>query len=60
MDRNGRVDTKDTAVLLKYTAEMTSLDAEQLEGADVNGDGKVDTKDDVLILQYASEKITAF
>lgn len=60
VDRSGRVDTKDTAVLLKYTAEMTSLDAEQLEGADVNGDGKVDTKDAVLILQYASEKITAF
>ena len=60
VDRDGRVDTKDSAAVLKYNAELADLEAEQLEGADVNGDGKVDTKDAVLILQFAAEKISAF
>lgn len=60
VDRDGKVGTKDSAEVLKYSAELTGLTGEQLEGADVNGDGKVDTKDAVLILQYASEKISAF
>ncbi len=59
-DRDGKIATSDSATLLRYNAEMDSLDAEQLEGADVNGDGKADTKDAALILQYASEKISAF
>ena len=60
VDGNGMVDTGDSADLLKYAAEMSSLDAQQLEGADVNGDGAVDTKDASLILQYAAERISAF
>ena len=60
VDRDGRVDTSDSAALLRYSAEMADLDAEQIEGADVNGDGVADTKDAVRILQYAAEEIAAF
>lgn len=60
VNRDGKVATSDSAALLRYHAEMDTLDAEQLASADVNGDGKVDTKDATLILQYVSEKIAAF
>ena len=60
VDRDGKVDTNDSAELLRYNAELSDLDAEQLDGADVNGDGVADTKDAVLILQYSAEKIAAF
>lgn len=60
VDADGRVDTGDSAALMKYSAELSNLDEGQKECADVNGDGTVDTKDAVLILQYAAEKITAF
>ena len=60
VDRDGRVSTKDSAEVLKYSAELAGLTGEQLEGADVNGDGQVDTKDAALILQYTAEKISAF
>lgn len=60
VDGDGQVATGDSAVLLRYNAEMDNLDAGQLDSADVNGDGKADTKDATLILQYAAEKIAAF
>ena len=60
VDKDGRVSTKDAAALLRYNAEMDSLDEGALGGADVNQDGVADTKDAVLILQYASEKIENF
>lgn len=60
VDGDGAVSTSDSADLLRYAAEMSSLDAQQMEGADVNGDGTADTKDAVLILQYSAEKISAF
>ena len=60
LDLDGEITTKDCAALLRYNAELGSLDAGALEGADVNGDGAADTKDAVLILQHASEKIDEF
>lgn len=60
VDGNGSVDTKDSAALLKYNAELADLDESQQKGADVNGDGTADTKDAALILQYAAEKISEF
>lgn len=60
LNQDGKVSTADSALLLQYTAEMTSLDEKQYEGADVDGNGVVDTKDAVLILQYSAEKVPAF
>lgn len=57
---NGSVETGDGTALLRYTAELASLDQTAKESADVNGDGVVDTKDTSLILQYAAEKISDF
>ena len=54
------VNTNDSTLLLRYNAELDTLDAQQRNGADVNGDGIADTKDAVLILKYSSEKISAF
>ena len=60
VDNDGDITTGDSAALLRYNAELDSLDEAALDGADVNGDGVADTKDAVLILQYASEKISEF
>lgn len=54
------VNTNDSTLLLRYNAELDTLDAQQRNSADVNGDGIADTKDAVLILKYSSEKISAF
>lgn len=60
VDLNGSVDTKDSAKLLKYVAELEDLTDEQLQVADVNGDSKADTTDASKILQFEAEKITSF
>ncbi len=60
VNSDGEVNTSDSTALLRYNAEMETLNAEALDGADVNGDGAADTKDAVLILQYVSEKIAEF
>ena len=60
VNQDGEVSTKDSTALLRYNAEIDSLDESALEGADVNGDGVANTKDAALILQYASEKIDRF
>ncbi|MDD6066870.1 MAG: dockerin type I repeat-containing protein, partial [Firmicutes bacterium] len=57
---DGKVDTADSAVVLRASAELMTLNASAAASADVNGDGKADTGDAVLILQYAAEEITAF
>lgn len=57
---DGKVDTADSVVVLRASAELMTLDASAAASADVNGDGKADTGDAVLILQYAAEEITAF
>ena len=59
-DLNGVVDTKDSAELLKYNAELRSFTEEQEQLADVNGDGTADSGDVAVILQYAAEKIVSF
>ena len=59
VDLNGSVDTKDSAKLLKYVAELEDLTDEQLQVADVNGDSKADTTDASKILQFKAEKITS-
>ena len=60
VDLNGTVDSADSALLLKYNAELTELTEEQCLVGDVNRDGVSDTADASAILELVSEKITAF
>ena len=60
IDLNGTVDSADSALLLKYNAELTALTEEQCLVGDVNRDGVSDTADASLILELVSEKISTF
>ena len=60
IDLNGTVDSADSALLLKYNAELTALTEEQCLVGDVNRDGVRDTADASLILELVSEKISTF
>ena len=60
LNGDGKVNTADAVIVLKYAAEMITLDDTQLLAGDTNHDGKVNTADAVLILKYAAEMITEF
>lgn len=60
VDLNGKVNTEDSALLLKYNAEKIDLSTEQLQIADVNKDGVANTDDASRILMFAAEKIESF
>ena len=60
LNGDGKVNTADAVIVLKYAAEMITLDDNQLTAGDCNRDGKVNTADAVLILKYAAEMITEF
>lgn len=57
-DKN--VDTSDTALVLKLSAELLNLEDMDRDAADVNRDGDVDTADAVLIQKFAAELISSF
>lgn len=57
-DKN--VDTSDTALVLKLSAELLTIEDMDREAADVNRDGDVDTADAVLIQKFAAELIGSF
>ena len=57
---DGKINTADAVVVLKYAAEMMELDETQMITADTNSDGNVNTADAVLILKYAAGMITEF
>ena len=57
---DGKINTADATVILKYSAEMIDLDENELIAGDVNFDGKVTTADAVLVLKYAAEMIDGF
>lgn len=60
VDMNGKVDTADAAVVLRNSAELNTMTAEQENIADVNRDGSCSLDDAARILQYVSEKIESF
>ena len=60
VDMNGKVDTADAAVVLRSSAELNTMTAEQENIADVNRDGSCSLDDAARILQYVSEKIESF
>lgn len=51
---DGKVNTADAVLILKYAAEMIELDEEALLIADVNRSGGVNTSDAVLVLKHAA------
>ena len=57
---DGIVNTGDAVLILKYAAELVTLDTNQLTLADTTGDGTVNTGDAVLILKYAAGLIEKF
>ena len=61
-DVNGdeKINTADAVVVLKYSAEMITLDDRQMIAANTNKDDKVNTADAVLILKYSAGMIVAF
>lgn len=52
VNRDGGIDSIDSAFVLRYDAGMANLDEEQLRLADVNKDGYVDGIDSAFILQH--------
>ena len=51
LNKNGRLDEEDAAMLLKHLNGGTQLDEEQYARADVNGDGNKDMLDVIKILE---------
>lgn len=60
VNRDGKINSLDATIILKYVAKKKVLDAEQLKLADVTKDGKVNSLDAVKILKYVAKKITSF
>ena len=60
VDHNGKIDSQDSAAVLKAMAELTDLEEDAEQAADVTRDGKVGTDDASRILQYVSELIEKF
>lgn len=52
VNRDGGIDSIDSAFVLRYDAGMANLDGEQLRLADINKDGYVDGIDSAFILQH--------
>ena len=52
VNSDGKVDSADAGLVLRYDAGMVVLSTEQLSVADINGDNKVDSADAGLILRY--------
>lgn len=58
-DLNGRVTAADALKVLRFVAELDSLEEQQKELGDVNKNGMVDAGDALLILKYVAGQITS-
>lgn len=54
---DGKIDVKDSLMVMNYTSGKQKLSSAQKKRADVTGDGTVDVKDSLRIMQYVSGKI---
>ena len=52
---DGKVDTTDALIALRYTMGIATIDAQGLLNGDMNGDGKVDSTDAVLIMRQVMD-----
>ncbi len=60
VNADGTVNSLDGAQVLKYDAELITLEGEGLAAADVNSDGTVNSLDAAQILKYDAKLITEF
>ena len=60
VNNDGKINTRDAVMILKYSARLIGLDETQQMRADTNGDGKINTRDVVLVLKYSAGIITSF
>ena len=51
---DGKVDSADAMLVMKYDAGLLSLSNDEIKRADLNGDGKIDSCDAVYILRIAA------
>ena len=51
---DGKVDSADALLVMKYDAGLTKLSENEIKRADLNGDGNVDSCDAVCILRIAA------
>ena len=52
---DGKVDTTDALIALRYTMGIATIDAQGLLNGDMNGDGTVDSTDAVLIMRQVMD-----
>ena len=57
MNDDGRVNSVDSALILQHIAGLTTLNASQLDNADVDENGVVNAIDAALILQFTANLI---
>lgn len=60
INKDGKVNSTDARLALRYAAKLETPTAEQFALADVNGDAKVNSTDAQLINKYAAKLITQF
>ena len=51
---DGKLNTADATVILKYAAQMIQLQSKNQKAADMTGDGKVNTSDATAVLKYCA------
>lgn len=51
VDGNGKTNTKDATMILKYVVELITLTSEEYARADVNNDGHINSKDATAVLK---------
>ena len=52
LNGDGKVNTGDAVVILRYVAELVQLNDEQLAAGDINADGTINVGDAVLVLRH--------
>ncbi len=60
VNADGKIDSRDAVIILKYVAHNVTLTSTQMLAADTSKDGKVDSRDAVQILKYVAHNITEF
>lgn len=51
IDRNGKINIKDSVMLARYITELNSVEIDK-KAADINGDGKINAADIIILRKY--------
>ena len=60
VNKDGKINSADALLVLRYSVGSANLDSERFKLADVNGDKKVNSADALKILQYSVGAINKF